>query len=116
MPTNNINNLIIMKNETRKINPEKDRPIINILGEICWGFNIDDFEKKIGVKKQAAELLLERLLKDEKSENIEILLNDSEVGIIRNALNEVKGEIEEWEFNTRIGLPLDKVEEISIFK
>lgn len=102
--------------ETQGINLEKDRPIINILGEVCWGFNIEDFEKKIGVKKEIAELLLERLLKSEKSGIIEISLNKSEVKTIKNALNEVKREIEEWEFSTRIGLPLEKVEKISIFK
>ncbi len=34
-----------------KINIKKDRPIINILGEICWGLQVDDFEKKLEYRK-----------------------------------------------------------------
>ena len=104
-----------MKNSNYKVNLSKDRPIINILGEVCWGFYINNFEKKIGAKKEIVEELLERLLRHEKNEFSETFLNDSEVEIIKKAFNEVKNEIEEWEFQTRIGATLDEVKKISIF-
>ena len=101
---------------TKKINLEQDRFIINILGEICWGFQVDNFEKKIGAKKAIVENLLEKLLNEEKAGVVEIYLDNSEVSIIRKAFNEVEKEIEEWEFQTRIGAPLNKVKELEIFK
>jgi uncharacterized membrane protein len=105
-----------MKSINHKINLKIDRAIINILGEICWGFHIDNFEKKIGEKKDVVKTLLERLLKEEKEGVLETNLNDKELEIIRKALNEVENEIEEWEFQTRIGFPLEKVKKILIFK
>ena len=105
-----------MQNNTHKINLEQDRPIINILGEICWGLQVDNFESKIGTKKEIVEILLERLLREEREGIIETYLDDPEVEIIKRALNEVENKIEEWEFQTRIGIPLKKVKEIAIFK
>ena len=102
-------------NASHRVNIEKDRLIINILGEVCWGFHINNFENKIGAKKEIVEELLERLLRYEKNGIIEIFLNNSEVEIIKSAFNEVKSEIEEWEFHARIGATLDEVKEISIF-
>lgn len=29
-----------------KINLERDVAIIRILGEVCWGFTVEEFEKK----------------------------------------------------------------------
>lgn len=104
-----------MKNNNCKINLKTDRPIINILGEVCWGFKIDKFEKKIGVKKETVEILLERLVREEKAGAIETYLTSSEIEFIKRALKEVEKEIEEWEFRTRIGVSLEEVKKISIF-
>lgn len=98
------------------INLISDRFVINLLGEICWGFHLDDFESKIGAKKEIVEALLEKLIKEEKQGIVEIELDDSEVRIIRNAFDEVKKEIEDWEFSTRIGVSLERVSEIAILK
>lgn len=35
-----------MVNKDLLIDLKRDRPIINILGEVCWGFKIENFEKK----------------------------------------------------------------------
>lgn len=98
-----------------KIKIIENRPIINLLGEVCWGFHVDNFEKKIGVKKTIAEGLLNRLLEDEKSGILEAQVSGSELRIIRNALSEVEKEIEEWEFETRIGATLEEVKNLAIF-
>ena len=47
---------------------------------------------------------------------VETYLDDSEVEIVKRALNEVEKKIEEWEFQTRIGVPLVKVKELANFK
>ncbi len=103
-------------NNNYKINIIQDRPIINILGEVCWGFTVNNFEKKIGAKKEIVEDLLNRLIKDKKAGIIETYLNDFEVEIIKKALIEVEKEIEEWEFSIRFGVTLEEVKEISILK
>jgi hypothetical protein len=105
-----------MENHTHKINLQKDRPIINLLGEVCWGFPIDNFEKKIGVKKEIAEQLLKRLIREEKTGVIETHLSDAEVEILKRAFKEVVNEMEKEEFHTRIGATLDMVREIAILK
>ncbi len=105
-----------MENKTFKVNLEKDRPIINILGEICWGFQIENFEKKIGVKKEIAEALLEKLLKEEKTGVVEVFLTESDVNIIKRAFTEVSREIEKWEFPIRLGISLEEASQIEILK
>lgn len=98
-----------MHNNIQKINLLKERIIINILGEVCWGFDLNHFEKKIGVKREIVEILLKRLLKEEQKGVSEIYLNYLEVDIIKKALQEVEKQIEEWEFQTRLGVSLDEV-------
>jgi hypothetical protein len=105
-----------MKNGCVKINLDRDRAIINLLGEVCWGFKVDNFENTIGAKQEIVESLLERLLKEEKLGIIETFLNESELAIIRRALHAVEKEIEEWEFQTRIGVSLEEVKALSIFQ
>jgi hypothetical protein len=98
-----------------KIDIVKNRAIINLLGEICWGFEIDNFEDNIGAKEEIVEALLERLLGKERLGVIETSLNESEVAIIKSALCIVEKEIEEWEFQTRIGILLEEVKAMPIF-
>ena len=43
-------------------------------------------------------------------------LTDAEVEIVKRALPVVAKEIEEWEFETRLGYTLEEVKNISIFK
>lgn len=97
-----------MKKMLKKINLQKERLIISILGEVCWGFKIDNFEHKIGVKKDIVEQLLERLLREEKEGKIETFLSKDELAIVKKSFQEVEKEIEEWEYQTRIGLTLDE--------
>lgn len=53
-----------MKNERYEINLIKDRAIINILGEVCWGLRIANFEELIGEKIETVEVILKRLLSE----------------------------------------------------
>ncbi len=101
-----------MKNNIHKINLVRDRVVINLLGEICWGFFLENFEEKIGSKKKVVEALLENLLKEEKANVVEVQINSSEVSMIKAAFIEVKKEIEEWEFETRLGFSISETAEI----
>ncbi len=105
-----------MERKKIRVNLLKNRPIINLLGEICWGFQVDDFEKRIGETKKIVEQLLERLLNEEKVGAVEVSLNASEIEILKRALKEVVNEIEDWEFHARIGATLEEVNKLPVFK
>ena len=79
-----------MKDKHLLINLKTDRCIINILGEICWGFKIENFEKIIGAKFEVVEELLERLIKQEKKGETDVYLNALDVEIVKKAFVEVK--------------------------
>lgn len=102
--------------ESMKINLDENFPVITILGEVCGGFRVDNFEKKIGVTEKVALSLLEKILEKERSGIIEIYLDDSDISIIQNAFKVVAKEIEEWEFQTRVGVDLSEAKEIPIFR
>ncbi|MFW9928710.1 MAG: hypothetical protein ACFFD1_04915 [Candidatus Thorarchaeota archaeon] len=79
-----------MTNKNILINLKRDRPIINILGEVCWGFKVENFEKKFGVKLEIVEKLLERLIREEKKGIVDVYLSISDIEIIKKSLVEVK--------------------------
>lgn len=105
-----------MQGTKYKINLLKDRPVINLLGEICWGIQITSFEEKVGARKEVAEALLNRLINEEKNGNVDVFVTFSEMEIIRKSLEIVGKEIEEWEFQTRIGVTLEEVKNIPFFQ
>lgn len=98
------------------LNLARDRPAIGILGEICWGFKVDNFEEAIGVKYEVAEALLERLIREKKAGNFDTYLSASEVEILKKGLIVVEKEIEEWEFHARMGATLEEVKNIPVLK
>lgn len=90
-------------------------PLANILNEVCNGIYINDFEKKIGATNEEASLLHDKIISYEVEEselNLKkiININKNEVEILRKSLKEVSRQIEEWEFQTRIGVTLEEVE------
>ncbi len=101
-----------MKNRKQKINLIKNRIIINILGEICWGMEVKNFEKKIKVEKNIVEKLLNFLLENEKS-NVEYIdLTEDEIAIIKKSFVVLLSEMDDWEFPIRIGVSIEEAEEI----
>ena len=105
-----------MKNNNCKINLQNDCAINNILVEVCLGLKINNFEEKIGARKEVVIKLLEKLSEEEKLGVIETYLTPSEVAILKKAFKVVKEEIEEWDFHTRIGSYLNEVENLPIFQ
>jgi hypothetical protein len=92
-------------------------PLANVLNEVCHGINVNDFEKEIGFKYENVFSLLRKIDKYEvtsEEPNVEILLtlNRQELEIIKNSFEEVFRQIEEWEFQTRIGVTIEEANAI----
>jgi hypothetical protein len=84
---------------------------------VCHGFNVPDFEIKIGCKKENLFVLLKKIssqdVSEEESEDkIVLILNNSEIEILERCFREVLKEIDEWEFSTRIGVSIDEATEL----
>jgi hypothetical protein len=41
-----------------------------------------------------------------------IIVTSGELALLANALNEAREEIEEWEFSTRLGVPVEEAEKL----
>jgi hypothetical protein len=79
-------------------------PLINVLNEVCHGFYIDKFQEKIGSGKESVVQLLDKVSDKETESNPVFKLNIKEIKIIFNSFEEVFKAIDEWEFQTRIGV------------
>lgn len=94
-------------------------PLGNILNEVCHGIKID-IQSKIGSSYEDLYALLKKIKIYEVNEyeaDIKkvIAFRDEEVLLLKRCLYEVALEIEEWEFQTRIGVTLDEIKENPIF-
>lgn len=94
-------------------------PVVNILNEVCHGIKIN-IQSKIGSSYEEVYKLLKKITpyevnEYEADEKKEISFKDEEIRILKRCLLEVAEEIEEWEFQTRIGVTLDEIEENPIF-
>ena len=105
----------------------------NALNEVCHGFVVEPFQKRLGVNRQTARALLDALgeiydrtpsadsssdaweslegesgiaplrARWDRDKGVALALGSSELSAIRNALLEVCAELEDWEFQTRMG-------------
>lgn len=94
-------------------------PLCNILNEMCHGIGIN-IEDTIGFTYDDVYPLLKKIKSHEENESNaemkkEVLLNQQEMLILRRSLPEVFKELEEWEFEIRIGVSIDQVKKIPIF-
>ena len=92
-------------------------PIANILNEVCHGININDTENDVGFKYETIFDLLRKLstyeVEEAKSDiKTTIELSSLETEIITKCFNEVFKQIEEWEFQTRIGITKKEANDI----
>lgn len=87
--------------------------INNALNEVCNGFRVYDFDKKIGATISYTCQLLEKinriyngLCKQEDSEEYLELesITIKDLIVSKNALYQVFNEIDDWEFSTRMGV------------
>lgn len=84
----------------------------DILNEVCHGIKVNNFEKTIGVNKQTAIDLMDRIWQEKDKDEINFTFNDSELSILRNSFAEVFRQIDEWEFQTRIGITIPEANKI----
>ena len=94
-------------------------PLVNILNEVCHGIKID-IQSKIGSSYEKVYTLLKKITTHEVNEyesdiKKRITFQDEEILILKRCLHEVAQVIEEWEFQTRIGVTLDEIKENPIF-
>ena len=94
----------------------------NALSEVCHGLKILEFKTQIGVSRERTEKLLGFV--HEMSENVtrdrtkvvekKLELSKDDLIILENSLAEVLEVIEEWEFQTRIGVEIKEAEDLKI--
>lgn len=77
---------------------------MNVLNEVCHEINILDFEEIIGVQKKIFEDWVNKISKREKKEEIILLLDNFELNFLQKSFEEVFKQIDEWEFQTRVGV------------
>jgi len=103
-----------MNMKTIKLTSNEIWPLLNILNEVCHGIHINNFEQAIGNNKKFVVDLMERISNEENEIEPVLILNKIELEVIIMAFEEVFKQIEEWEFQTRIGIT--KPEAIDIQK
>jgi hypothetical protein len=94
-------------------------PLVNILNEVCHGIKID-IQSRIDSSYEEVYALLKKITVYEVNEyeadiKKEITFRDEEILVLKKCLHEVALEIEEWEFQTRIGVTLGEINENPIF-
>ncbi|MBA3238018.1 MAG: hypothetical protein H0T62_06670 [Parachlamydiaceae bacterium] len=81
--------------------------LVNIINEVCNGFYINNLEKATGFTKQTAIIFFKKILQKKGEERaVELVLEDSEIIFIKNSFGEIFKEIDEWEFETRLGVTI----------
>ena len=83
----------------------------NVLNEILYGFEMQDIDSTIGIKRPKLELLLEQL-HHSPQENTQVELSMQQTKAFRNALVETLRELGRDEFQTRTGYSFDEGEQI----
>ncbi len=87
-------------------------PLLNIINEVCHGIRIDNFENVIGAKKQTVVDFLNSIEDEEEEKEVLLNLSDSELIFLKNSFEEVFRQIDEWEFQTRIGISITDARKI----
>ena len=102
-------------NKTIETTWEELVPIARILNEVCHGIAMDNFEEEVGYNYDEIYILLKKIknLKSlDRKQSISLSLTDREMGIIKASYREVLKQIEDWEFQIRIGLTISEVDQI----
>jgi len=89
--------------------------IVSILNEVCHGIDINDFEKEVGYTYDEIYALLKKInsfKEQDEKQPIFIPLSSREIDIIKAAYKEVLKQIEEWEFQTRVGVTIPEVDQV----
>lgn len=91
-----------------KLTPNEVWPLFNILNEVCHGIFVDDFERKMGCPKATVVELMDKISKEENENEPLLRLKNYELEIINKSFEEVFKQIEDWEFQTHIGISISE--------
>lgn len=89
-------------------------PLLNILNEVCHGIKIDNFEEIIGSKKSIVIELMDRISKEDNENVIMLNLSVEDLEVLNKSFDFVFNQIEDWEFQTRIGITKSEVNKIRL--
>lgn len=95
-----------------KLTSDEIWPLLNVLNEICNGLHINDFENSIGVEREIVVNLMDKISQEESKQEAILALNDFELTILNKSFKEVFAQIEEWEFQTRVGVSIEEANRI----
>lgn len=102
-----------MNKKKIKLNSNEFWPLLNILNEVCHGIKINNFKNSIGAEKQIVIDFMDRIAQQEKeTEEVILSLNDVELTFLTNSFEQVFNQIDEWEFQTRIGISTQEARKI----
>ena len=101
-----------METKFIKLAPDEVWPLLNILNEVCYGLVISNFDKKIGFEISVVVELMDCISIEENSAEPVLKLKAFELEILKRSFEEVFKQIEEWEFQTRIGITIQEAKEI----
>lgn len=95
-----------------KLNSNEFWPLLNILNEVCHGIKINNFENSIGSSKKIVEDFMDSIAKEENKNEVVLNLNHVELKVLKNSFEEIFRQIDEWEFQTRIGISIQEARKI----
>jgi hypothetical protein len=95
------------------LTPHEQTCLINALSEICHTFELPDFVATVGATRETTEQLLDRIYKARGGDHsVQVRLTKTELRIIRSALSETLGRVDEREFHARVGTSRQECENI----
>jgi hypothetical protein len=86
------------------LDPVESAAIRAAVGEVCYGFRLDNFASVIGAEEAHARSLLDRLDKLDLEQESQISVSPDDLRIIRNSHRETLRELGVEEYNTRTGV------------
>lgn len=87
-------------------------PLLNVLNEVCHGIHVVNFENAIGASRTAVVDFMDKISNIEKKEEFVLILDDFELKFVQKSFEEVFKHLEEWEFQTRIGVTIQEARAI----
>lgn len=94
------------------LEPREQVCFSNVLNEVCNGFLISNFSKRIGISRREVNSLREIVKKSSSPANTRLELTRNQLLAIRNSITESMKELGIEEFHTRVGISLRDGEHI----
>jgi hypothetical protein len=98
---------------TLLLSPMESRALRGTLGEVCFGFQVADFDRVVGCSPHEASALFKTLDSLDLERNNRITIGIHELRAMRNAHLETLRTLGVEEFQTRVGVPFTEGERIA---